>query len=151
MRKSLLTYFGFLLGMLLLTSSTQAQELEWHSFEDALAIAEETERPIVVDVWAPWCGWCHKMQKETYPALSKELTQQFVFTRLNRDDHETEYQYQGQKLISMRLAQKLNAQTVPTIIVLSANGNYRFHLSGFLTSEKLRSVLLQTQQFTSRR
>lgn len=150
MQKAYLKYYVLLIGLLLFSTSVQAQELKWHSFDDALVIAQQTERPILVDVWAPWCGWCHKMKKESYPQLPKELVQQFVLTRLNRDDHETEYQYKGQKLTSLRLAQKLNAQTVPTVVILSADGNYLFHVSGFLTKEKLQAVLLQIQQFTSR-
>lgn len=154
MQKTFFTYCGLLLGLLLLSgiaTSAQAQELDWYSFEDALDIARQTERPVLVDIWAPWCGWCHKMQKESYPKLPNELAQEFVLTRLNRDDHETEHKYKGQKLSSMRLAQKLKAQTVPTVVILSADGNYLFHISGFLSTEKLRSVLLQIQQFTSLR
>lgn len=146
-------YPKLLLGLLLLVTAlpTQAQELRWNSFEDALVIAQQEERLILVDVWAPWCGWCHKMKKETYPRLPQNLAQKFVFTRLNRDDHDAEHKYKGEKLSSMQLAQKINAQSVPAVVILSSDGNYLAHISGFVSSEKLQEVLLQMQQFTSLR
>jgi len=132
------------------SASAQQHQVNWHTFEKALKEANRNNKLVVVDVWTPWCGWCHKMKKESYPALPDKLTSQFIFTRLNRDDNETDHQYKGESLSSIRLAQKLNAQTVPTVVILSADGNYLFHISGFLNTDKLQSVLLKTLQVTSR-
>ena len=140
-----------LLGLAVSSSaSAQQHQVSWHSFEEALQEANQNNKLVVVDVWAPWCGWCHKMKKESYPALPDKLTDQFIFTRLNRDDHETDYKYKGKSLTSMRLAQKLNAQAVPTVVILSPDGDYLFHISGFLNTDKLQSMLLKTLQVTSR-
>lgn len=118
-----------------------AQQLEWHSFEEALSKADSTDRPIFVDIWAPWCGWCLKMKRSVYPGLSQELTNKFVLTRLNREDNQTTHQYKGQKLSSLRLAQRLNAQSVPTVVLLSEKGDYLLHISGFVEAERLQPVL----------
>ncbi|MDZ7695102.1 MAG: thioredoxin family protein [Balneolaceae bacterium] len=119
----------------------QAQQLEWYSFEEALAIADSTGRPVMVDVWAPWCGWCLKMKRHVYPKLSTQLTKNFVLTRLNRDDNETTYQYKGERLTSLRLAQELKAESVPTVIFLHSTGDYLLHISGFVEANKLQMVL----------
>lgn len=136
-----------LLGIAVISS---AQQPNWQSFEGALTTAQENNKLVVVDIWAPWCGWCHKMKKESYPALPDKLTEQFVFTRLNRDDHETDHLYKEKSLSSMQLAQRLNAQTVPTVVVLSPSGDYLYHIAGFLDRERLQSMLLKTLQVTSR-
>lgn len=133
------------------TSSSAQEPINWQSFEDAIAIAEENNQPILVDIWAPWCGWCHKMKKETYPQLPNNLARKFVFTRLNRDDHQAEHSYKGQTLSSLKLSQKLNAQSVPTVVILSSDGHYLFHISGFVSTKELERVLLKIKQFTSRR
>ena len=148
------TYISLLLTILLLLATaknTTAQDITWHSFEDAIAFAQEKDRPILVDVWAPWCGWCHKMKKESYPALPAALKNRFVYTRLNRDERDTEYHYKGHVLNEMALAMKLNAQSVPTTVILSSDGEYLLHVSGYLTADKLEQVLRRTKQFTSRR
>lgn len=131
-------------------TSTMSQAVRWKSFEKALPQAKSNDKLIVVDVWAPWCGWCHKMKQETYPRLPDELRKQFIFTRLNRDNRKTEHRYKGQQLTSLRLAQKLHAQSVPTVVILSSGGNYLFHISGFLPATKLQEILEKAQQLTSR-
>lgn len=146
--------FTGLIPLLLLISGlaagpAHAQELSWHPFEEALSVAESSGKPVFVDVWAPWCGWCHKLKKDVYPELSAELGERFVLTRLNRDDHETEYQYRGRTLSSFRLCRQLNTEAVPAIVILSSEGRYLFHLSGYLTAEQLRGVLTRLPEIRS--
>ncbi|MBO6585448.1 MAG: thioredoxin family protein [Gracilimonas sp.] len=119
----------------------QTTELEWHSFEQALKLAEEEGKPIMVDVWAPWCGWCKKMKKEVYPELSAALSKDFVLTRLNRDDNEDKKTYQQYRITPLRLAQKFGVQNVPAIVFLSPEGEYLFHISGFVEADELKEIL----------
>lgn len=140
-------WFKYLLTVLLLAGgylSVTAQgkaEIEWQPFETAIEIADSSNLPILVHVWAPWCGWCKKMEKEVYPKLASDLTDNFIITRINRDNHERTYQYKGQKLTSFRLAQKLKADSVPAIIFLSSDGDALVQLSGFIRADNLHQVL----------
>lgn len=118
-----------------------AQDMEWRPFDEALAVADTSGQAVLVDVGAPWCGWCHKMKREVYPALGTHLTEQFVLTRINRDDNETTHRYRGRELTSTRLAQQLKATSVPTVVLLTSDGNYLLHLTGFIRAEALRPVL----------
>ena len=134
--------------LLIMGATSSAQQPNWQPFEKALASAETSNKLIVVDVWAPWCGWCHKMKKESYPKLPQKLKKMFVFTRLNRDDHNTAHRYKRQRRSEMQLAKQLKAQTVPTIVILSADGNYLFLLSGYRTAEELKKILDQARRLT---
>ncbi|MDZ7715152.1 MAG: thioredoxin fold domain-containing protein [Balneolaceae bacterium] len=133
---------GFLLVLLNSVPIVNAQqnEIKWHPFEEAISLAQETGKPILVDVWAPWCGWCRKLKKEVYPKLSAEL-EKYILTRLNREDNKTTVRFQGKNLTPLRIAQKIKAETVPTITVLNSDANYLIHLSGFMKSESLQPVL----------
>jgi thioredoxin-related protein len=121
----------------------RAQSLEWRGFEAALAAADSTGRFVMVAVSAPWCGWCHKMKTEVYPSagVTRCLVDDFVVTRLNRDDTETRYRYQGQRRTPRALASAFRADGVPATVLLSPQGDYLLHLSGFMEPEALRTVL----------
>ncbi len=138
--KCLLAYLLLVGGHLSATAQSK-EEIEWQPFDTAIEIADSSNRPILIHIWAPWCGWCQKMEKEVYPMLTPELSDNFIITRINRDDHETMHEYKGEKLTSFRLAQKLTAESVPTIIFLSSNGDYLLRLPGFIEADNLYPVL----------
>lgn len=137
-------FFGsVLLVILLIPTATSAQEnaIEWQTFENAIQLGEENQKILLVDVWAPWCGWCRKMKKEVYPNLSKDLSNQFIWTRLNRDDHDTNLTYKGQKFTPFRVTQRLRVESVPALVILSPKGEYMFHTSGFIEKKSMEEFL----------
>lgn len=133
--------FIMVLSNFMASPACAQQNLQWHSFEDAIAIADSTQRPIFVDVWAPWCGWCRKMKREVYPELKQQLRSSFVLTRINRNDTQTTHRYNGNKLSSLKLAQQLKTRSVPAMVLLNAKGEYILQLSGFMEAVKLKPVL----------
>lgn len=132
-----------LVWAVLMAAPAQAQDLSWRSFERALALADSSERPVLVDVWAPWCGWCHKMKREVYPSegIRSCLAEEFVLTRINRDDRDATHRYRGQRMSAVQLAQALRAKSVPTVVLLDADGEYLLHLPGFVEAPDLRWLL----------
>lgn len=118
-------------------------EPEWHQFEQALTVADSAEKPILIDVGAPWCGWCHKMKKEVYPNLGDRISRQFIFTRLNRDDKRSDHNYGGRPLSPWEITRKLGVQNIPAVVILDESGNYIAHLSGYIEAAKLQQILQQ--------
>lgn len=50
-----------------LSSLSRAQEkINWLSFEDAIALNKKNPKPILIDIYTDWCGYCKKMDIETY-------------------------------------------------------------------------------------
>ena len=47
--------------------SASHQPIDWHSWSpEAFAEARASDRPILLDIGAAWCHWCHVMDRETY-------------------------------------------------------------------------------------
>ncbi len=90
-----------------LASSTSAylraaaeQPIDWHPWSaEAFELARRTRRPILLDIGASWCHWCHVMDEGTYadPEVARLLRTHFVAVKVDRDEHpEIDRRYQRQ-------------------------------------------------------
>jgi len=65
----------------------QAQKIEWMSFEAAIDAQAKADQPkkIFIDVYTDWCGWCKKMDKETFnnPEVAVYMQQHFYMVKLD--------------------------------------------------------------------
>ncbi|MGB7212039.1 MAG: thioredoxin domain-containing protein [Gemmatimonadales bacterium] len=70
-------------------TSAAHQPVHWHPWgPEAFAAARSTGRPILLDIGAVWCHWCHVMDGESYedPALAGLLNTEFVCIKVDRDE-----------------------------------------------------------------
>ncbi len=56
-----------------------AGQVNWLTWEEAQARNKKEPRKFIVDVYTQWCGWCKKMDKETFdnPDISKYINKNF--------------------------------------------------------------------------
>src|SRR5580693_9098929 len=69
--------------------SAMHQPVYWQEWgEAAFALAAQTDKPILLDVGAVWCHWCHVMDRESYedPALAATINKHFVAIKVDRDE-----------------------------------------------------------------
>ncbi|HSB53146.1 MAG TPA: thioredoxin domain-containing protein, partial [Gemmatimonadales bacterium] len=69
--------------------SASHQPIHWFSWgPEAFAAAAAEDRPVLLDIGAVWCHWCHVMDGESYedPALAAFLNQNFVCIKVDRDE-----------------------------------------------------------------
>ena len=74
-----------LILLLVLTTVITASDLNWRSFEDAHKIAQTENKIILIDFYTDWCGWCKKMDNETYSneKIIDLLNEDFVTVKIN--------------------------------------------------------------------
>ncbi len=55
---------------------------------EALELARAQDRPILLDIGAAWCHWCHVMDRESYedPATAALVNELFVPVKVDRDE-----------------------------------------------------------------
>ena len=65
------------------------QPVDWFPWgDDAFRCARELDRPILLDIGASWCHWCHVIDRESYedPKLAKTINEHFVAVKVDRDE-----------------------------------------------------------------
>ncbi|MBO0329285.1 thioredoxin family protein [[Muricauda] lutisoli] len=78
--------------------NAQAQDINWISWEEAVELSKTDAQPkkIFVDVYTDWCGWCKKMDKNTFqhPDVSKYMQDNFYMVKLDAEGKDP-IEYQG--------------------------------------------------------
>ncbi|MCI4362889.1 MAG: thioredoxin domain-containing protein [Thermoplasmata archaeon] len=76
------------------------QPIDWYPWgNEAFELAKRTNRPVLLDVGASWCHWCHVMDEGTYAdaEVARLLAQHFVAVKVDRDENpEVDRRFQRQ-------------------------------------------------------
>jgi thioredoxin-like negative regulator of GroEL len=108
---------------LLLGGGPGKVSLQWEkSFDEALKKAKAAGKPVMIDFWAEWCGWCHRLDQTTYvdPRVVK-LGEDFFAVKVDTEG--------GGKQTA--IAQRYDVQTLPTILFVSPQGRVVLRVNGF--------------------
>jgi uncharacterized protein YyaL (SSP411 family) len=79
--------------------SAAHQPINWHEWGNvAFARAKSEDKPILLDIGAVWCHWCHVIDRESYenPEIAKIINDNFVAIKVDRDERpEVDSRYQS--------------------------------------------------------
>ncbi|MDE3741870.1 thioredoxin family protein [Maribacter polysaccharolyticus] len=94
-----LNKFPLFLFIGLLSLIGNAQEVEWLSWDQAVERAQTDENPkkMFIDVYTDWCGWCKKMDKDTFqhPDVAAYMASTFYMVKLDGEGKEP-IEFRGQ-------------------------------------------------------
>jgi thioredoxin-related protein len=95
------SFLFFIAVVFLCTTSfyTPANEkVKWMSVKELQIAYAQSPRPILVDVYTSWCGWCKVMDKETYnkEAVAEYINSHYYAIKLDAETKET-LEWNGKK------------------------------------------------------
>ncbi|MGB7607855.1 MAG: thioredoxin domain-containing protein [Candidatus Sulfotelmatobacter sp.] len=69
--------------------SAMHQPIQWHEWgEEAFAAAQRENKPMLLDIGAVWCHWCHVMDRESYDdaEVAAIVNEHFIAVKVDRDE-----------------------------------------------------------------
>ena len=96
---TVLNKFALFLCVGLFSLLGNAQDVEWMSWDQAVERAQTDENPkkIFIDVYTDWCGWCKKMDKDTFqhPDVATYMADNFYMVKMDGEGKEP-IEFKGQ-------------------------------------------------------
>jgi tetratricopeptide (TPR) repeat protein len=92
------------------------------NFDKAMELAREHDKPVMVDFWAEWCGWCHRLDRTTYvdPVVTAKA-ENFVTVKVDTEAGPRQYE----------IVEEYEVHNLPTILFLSPRGRQVLRVNGF--------------------
>ena len=141
-RVVLVTALGVLAVALAAPPRTALAGSTWRGWDPGLREASSRGRPVLVDVYTDWCGWCRRMDRDVYSRRDVQdyLARKFVTVKLNAESNEPA-RFEGQAYTSRTLAARFGVNGYPTTIFLSAKGGHLGNVPGYLPPEQFLLLL----------
>lgn len=77
----------FLFSSLPFILQAQSVQVKWYTIQEAEKMVKSNPRPIVIDTYTDWCGWCKKLDQETFsnPVVAEILNTKFYAVKFNAE------------------------------------------------------------------
>ena len=112
-KMAVLLLCGFLLGPV--AGHAASKKIKWYDYQESMALSRQENKKLFLHFYADWCGYCDKMNKETF-------TDSAVINYLNAA---AEYAVRG----------------VPDTWFVTENGEKISHMPGFISADMLLKIL----------
>lgn len=115
---------------------------DWLPMSDAIAAAKADSDIVLVHAYAVWCGWCRRLDHETYTddAVQAFLADNYKVTRLDIESSQ-EVDFFGSTAPMRALAQAFEVTGTPTTLFFDADGNYLTKAPGYWPADQFLLVL----------
>lgn len=139
-----LTYLLLACAALSFTMPTD-HALTWYHWNDGFVKAQREGKIALIDVYTDWCGWCKKMDKDTYEkeAIIQKIEANFVAIKFNPEKHNNlivgNDTMSGRELLGA--LSRGNPSGYPTTYFYIPQKNHMMQIGGYQNEQKFSEIL----------
>ena len=136
------------------SSAEEINEIRWISIEEAMTKTAQNPKPIMIDFYTDWCGWCKKLDQTTYAdkeivdyvnkyyyAVKFDAEQKQQISFLGKTYLFVPSGNRGTHQFAAQLANRNGRIGYPTITFLDASGAKLAAEGGYKDVPKMKNVL----------
>ena len=122
-------FSGLTFGPALAAQAPPGAISTWHNRAgDAFAEARKSGKPVLVDLYAEWCGWCRTMERQVFTQQKfQTYAERFVLLRVDVEDGAS----------GSELQQRFRADSLPTLLLLDPKQSLLGKIEGFMETDRL--------------
>jgi len=148
MKKIIIIYIFLLFSTNIFSQEAETSLVKWYTIEEGFKLYKENPKPIILDVYTDWCGWCKHMMATTFSnsGIANYINTNFYPIRFDAETHDTiiyndlVYTNRGK---THDLAIKLlnNQLSYPTTVFFDKKGNPN-NVPGYLDIQDIEPLLV---------
>ncbi|HET8859052.1 thioredoxin family protein [Marivirga sp.] len=118
------------------------KEINWLTITEAYKLNQKEPRKIFVDVYTNWCGWCKKMDKDTFsdPEVVDIVNEKFYAVKLNAESTEP-ITMAGDTTTAQIIARSMGVTGYPTIVYIKEDFKTIQSVPGYQNAQKFKNTL----------
>ena len=126
---------ALVLGGYPIMTAQSGEQINWYSYDDGMAKAQQTGKSIVFYFYADWCTYCVRMQKETFA-------------------HDSVIDFMNNKVIAVKvdvdqnkdIARTYRVRGLPATVLLLRNGEQVGPMPGFIPAKSYLAMLTKIME-----
>ena len=160
---SILSVFTILIFISIAFMPFKKDKVQWLTMAEFQVAYSKNPKPVLVDVYTSWCGWCRVMERETYSNdnVANYINEHYYPVKLDAEQKETiefngkKYTYDKRNKVNDLAVYLTGGQlSFPTTIFITDLSKLPVSLAGYLKVKEIESPLkyygegaYKTQQF----